>query len=241
MADCSNSIANCQQRMGVIYKITNLVDGKIYVGQTVQKLSRRFNQHKHGNGEGVDQAIKKYGIENFKIEPIEKCPREMLNDREMFWIKELNCIAPNGYNLTEGGQSDFRVSEATKEKLRIINIGKTLSAETKAKISESEQGEKNPFYGKHHTPETKAKISAIHKGKVISPETRAKMSEAHKNPSPETRAKLSASRTGEKNPFYGKHHTAETKAKISAKKKAKKLAEEKSAEIAISLFEDDNN
>lgn len=218
MKDCSNSKENCQQRLGTIYKITNLIDGKIYVGQTVQKLSRRFNQHKHGITKGVDQAIKKYGIENFKIEPIEVCPCEMLNEREMFWIKKLDCISPKGYNLTSGGDSDFRRSEETLERMRIANEGKTLSAETRAKISEASQGEKNHFYGKKHTPESKAKMSAAQKGKVISSETRAKMSEAHKNPSPETRKKLSEARTGEKNPFYGKHHTLETKAKISEAK-----------------------
>lgn len=272
MADCSNSKENCQQRKGTIYKITNLINGKVYVGQTVQKLCRRFNQHIHGITKGVDQAIQKYGAENFKIESLEECPCEMLNECEMFWIKELDCIAPNGYNLTSGGDSDFRRSEETLERMRIANEGKTLSEETRAKISAANQGEKNHFYGKHHTEESKAKISAVHKGKIISPETRTKMSEAHKNPSPETRKKLSEARTGEKNPFYGKHHTPETKAKISeakqnpsdetrarmseAQKGKKHTAEhnakisaslkkynsdKKSAEVAISLFEDDNN
>lgn len=275
MADCSNSEKDCQQRTGIVYKITNLEDGKVYVGQTVQRLRRRLNQHKNAEAKSIsaiDGAIKKYGWENFKAEVLEECPREMLNEREKFWIEKLNCLSPNGYNLTSGGDGGYIRSEETLEKMRLANEGKTLSDETKAKISEANQGENNPFYGKTHSEETRAKISAVHKGKTILPETRAKMSEAHKNPSPETRAKLSAARTGEKNPFYDKHHTPETKAKMSVTRKGRqsvflgkkhteeskakmseshkgqvpwnkglKLFEKKNADIAISLFEDDNN
>ena len=254
MADCSNSNENCQQRKGVIYKITNLLDGKVYVGQTVQKLRRRLNQHKNAEAKSIsaiDEAIKKYDWKNFKAEVIEECPREMLNEREIFWIKELNCLSPKGYNLTSGGDGGYIRSEETLEKMRLANEGKTLSDETKAKISEASQGEKNHFYGRHHTEESKAKMSAAQKGKVISPETRAKMSEAHKNPSPETRAKLSESRAGEKNSFYGRHHTPETKAKISEAKqnpsdetraklseahKGKKHTAEHNAKISASLI-----
>ena len=207
-----------QPRKGVIYKITNLIDGKVYVGQTRQKLRRRLNQHKNAEGQSIsaiDGAIKKYGWKNFKAEVLEECPCEMLNEREKFWIEKFDCMSPKGYNLTSGGDGGYIRTEETLEKMRLANEGRTLSEETRAKISAANQGENNHFYGKKHTEESKAKMSAAQKGKVISPETRAKMSEAHKNPSPETRAKLSAARTGEKNPFYGKHHTEETKARLS--------------------------
>ena len=104
------------------------------------------------------------------------------------------------------------LSDETRAKLSAAQKGKTLSAETRAKISEANKGEKNHFYGKRHTEETKAKISKANSGKHPSDETRAKMSESHKreNLSDETIAKMSASHTGEKNHFYGKHHTAES-------------------------------
>ena len=104
------------------------------------------------------------------------------------------------------------LSDETRAKLSATQKGKTLSAETRAKISEANKGEKNHFYGKRHTEETKAKISKANSGKHPSDETRAKMSESHKreNLSDETIAKMSASHTGEKNHFYGKHHTAES-------------------------------
>ena len=201
MANCNNSEKICQQRMGVIYKITNLLNGKIYVGQTRQKLNVRLYRHKIDNRPGIDEAIQKYGWENFKAETVEECPCEMLNEREIFWIKELNSMAPNGYNLTSGGERDYTVSEKSRAKNSESHRGKKLSQETCVKMSKSRTGEKNPFYGKHHTEESKAKNAAAHKGNKATAETRAKLSEMQ---------------TGEKNNFYGRHHSEESKAKISA-------------------------
>ena len=175
--------------MGVIYKLTNLKNGKIYVGQTVQ-FKKRMNHHRHSKQPGVDAAIRKYGWENFSVEILEECPEEMLDEREIFWIAELNSMFPNGYNLTSGGNAKRILSEATRAK---------LSANSKTLV-----GEKNPFYGKHHTEEAKAKNGAAHRGKKASAETRAKMS---------------AGRSGEKNAFYGKEHTEEFKFQKSLSKK----------------------
>lgn len=229
MADCSNSEKDCQQRTGIVYKITNLEDGKVYVGQTVQKLNERLYQHVQCKKTAIGCAINKYGWENFKAEIIEECPREMLNERERFWIKFYDCMAPKGYNLTNGGDTNFTVSD-----------------ETRAKISMANTGENNPFYGKHHTPETRAKISQTNKaqgikppsrkGTILSEEHKAKISASGKGRecSAETRAKISAANKGRK---LSEAH----KAKLSAAKKGRKLSDKKDADIAISLFEDDNN
>lgn len=91
------------------------------------------------------------------------------------------------------------------------NKGVPHTPEAKAKMSEAQKGEKNGFYGKHHTEEAKEKNRQAHLGKHPSEETRAKMRGRH--PSPETRAKMSESRKGEKNHFFGKHHTEESKEK----------------------------
>lgn len=88
----------------VIYKITNLLNGKIYVGQTQRSFEERISEHKHHGKLYVDREIKKYGWENFKAEVIEECQTvEELNEREIYWIAELNTLKPNGYNLTVGG------------------------------------------------------------------------------------------------------------------------------------------
>ena len=86
----------------IIYKITNLFNGKIYVGQTIKTLAERIAQHKCGDLY-IDRAIKTYGIKFFKAEVIEKCANlEELNKREKFWIEKLNSKYPNAYNHTDG-------------------------------------------------------------------------------------------------------------------------------------------
>ena len=125
-----------------------------------------------------------------------------------------------------------KMSEETKRKISEANKGHKVSEETRKKLSERQIGEKNHMYGKHPSEETRKKMSdAIQKrkerdGYIHSSETRKKLSEAMQKRkevlgyinSPETRKKISEkakTRIGEKNPFYGKHHTEETLKKIS--------------------------
>ena len=87
----------------IVYKITNLLNGKIYVGQTIRTLKERFREHKYADSL-IGKAIRKYGTENFKSEILSTCNSfEELNECEIFWIYELDCIAPKGYNRLEGG------------------------------------------------------------------------------------------------------------------------------------------
>lgn len=93
--------------IGFIYKITNKKNGKIYIGQTIQPIQRRFNQHvSHAITEKSDhkfaRAIRKYGKENFEIEIIEEIEKDKLDEREKYWIKFYNSIQ-EGYNTAEGG------------------------------------------------------------------------------------------------------------------------------------------
>ena len=103
----------------VIYKITNLLNGKIYIGQTKQPIEKRFLQHSKANSP-LGQAMRQCGLENFIIEIIERCEnQEQMNEREKFWIKVLNSLVPNGYNILNGGTGFF----STK-------IGRKSSAKT---------------------------------------------------------------------------------------------------------------
>lgn len=93
---------------GYIYKIINIINNKVYIGQTKQSIEQRFCQHKsharnNRNNHKLGNAIRKYGDENFIIEKIEECNYNDLNDRERYWIKKYNSIE-NGYNSTLGGQ-----------------------------------------------------------------------------------------------------------------------------------------
>lgn len=82
----------------IIYKTTNLINGKFYIGKDEKNNSKYL-----GSGKILKSTIKKYGLENFKKEVIEICTnRKQLNDREKYWIQQLSATTL-GYNITEGG------------------------------------------------------------------------------------------------------------------------------------------
>lgn len=127
-----------------IYKITNPT-GRIYIGKTVD-LRKRINCHKHSAKSNKNfilyNSIKKYGWDAHVISVIEECEETMLDQREMFWIKELNTYCqdnPNGMNMTKGGEGQ-RSSWMHKTELR-------------GWFSKRFTGEGNPFFGKKHTKE----------------------------------------------------------------------------------------
>jgi group I intron endonuclease len=93
---------------GSIYKITNDINDKVYVGKTLLSIEKRFKEHKQDcqktryEKRPLYNAMNKYGVEHFQISLIEECPIEILSEREKYWIKELNTYH-NGYNATLGG------------------------------------------------------------------------------------------------------------------------------------------
>lgn len=93
-----------------IYKITNKINGKMYVGQSVN-IKKRWNSHinddRKKNQYAIHMAIKKYGKENFSFEVIEQCLPTELNEREIYWISYYDTYN-NGYNLTMGGDNATR-------------------------------------------------------------------------------------------------------------------------------------
>jgi len=188
-----------------IYLIRNKINGKCYVGQSID-IEKRFNQHKKLTGSGyIKNAIVKYGIDNFYYSILEECERDLLNERECVWIQELNTIVPNGYNLTSGGGQGTFVSEETRGK---------QSAASKGRFD----GEDNPFYGRKHTEETKQMIGRANSGRVRSKEENLIMSELL---------------SGENNPMYGKHHTEETKKRISEIHKGREINDQWRKNLSI--------
>ena len=154
----------------IIYKTTNLINGKSYVGQQSTDIKTYL-----GSGKILEFAIKKYGVENFKKEIIEEClTREELNKREIYWIKKLNPV----YNIHEGGYggyNKFAVGANKKKKGKTWEeIYSPEGLETMRSIERS--GKNNSFYGKTHTEENK-KLNAEQARKM---HTGSKRSEASK-------------------------------------------------------------
>jgi group I intron endonuclease len=141
---------NINKKISGIYKITNLINNKFYIGSAVSLLSRyhthknSFVKNKHKN-QHLQNSINKYGIDNFKFEVIELCNKKELLIKEQYYIDTLN---PD-YNicLIAGNSLGVKRSEEYKENQRKIQTGlKHIphSEETKRKISESNKGRKNP-------------------------------------------------------------------------------------------------
>lgn len=150
--------------------ITNKINRKRYIGQTVQKLEKRWLSHCNPNNITkmiITRSIHKYGKDNFEIKILAKCNSiEEMNHRETYYIKLFNTLFPNGYNLDSGG-SNKRThqstkdklskihkgrkgnipSEETRKKLSKINTGKKYSEKTKQKHSNNMKGERNPNFG----------------------------------------------------------------------------------------------
>lgn len=91
---------------GYIYKITNKVNGKSYIGQTRYTIEFRWRQHIHKKDNTYfHNAIKKYGVDNFIVEKLEECNIEDLNEKEIYYIAKYNTFK-DGYNLTIGGDGN---------------------------------------------------------------------------------------------------------------------------------------
>ena len=144
---------------GYIYKTTNLINGKIYVGQ---HKSETFDLNYYGSGKYLYNALHKYGKENFSVEILEWCEtKEIINEREIYYIQKLNSRNRNiGYNIAYGGEGGDLVSclpEEDRKRLSEMlsemtsefnrrgitgNKGKHLSEEHRRKISEGNKGKK---------------------------------------------------------------------------------------------------
>lgn len=178
-----------------IYKITNQINGKIYIGKTGLTIEKRFRRHLSLAVQKVNRylydAINHYGKDNFIIELVEECFQEVVDSRERYYI---NLYMSNqkqfGYNMTDGGDGGKRSEEAIR-KMADSKRGVKLSEEHKRKISEANKG-KNPH---PMTEECKEKIR------------QSLLKSGHKPP-------VTYWKT-EEHPMYGKTHSDEVKQKIS--------------------------
>ena len=196
---------------GYIYITTNIINNKKYIGK---HKSLEFDENYKGSGIRLNQAINKYGINNFTTIILEQCfSEEELNEKEIYWINYYDAVNDrNYYNIAEGGQGGNTYAGRTEEEMAItkMKISKANSGENNgiAKNPDLVRGERNGMYGKKikdvMSEETyndwKEKISNSKKGTKFSDEQRKKMSEYAKNRPEEHRKKISeALKNREKN------------------------------------------
>ncbi len=137
-----------------IYKITNHINGKVYIGSSVN-ISARWNMHIWSLNtkcikcnKRLQNAWNKYGQNNFSFKILQECDEELLLINETYWIKFYNSNEPNnGYNIE-------------------MPLEKTKSLETRKKLSILKSGKNHHFYGKHLNQNTKDKISKANKGNI---------------------------------------------------------------------------
>jgi group I intron endonuclease len=198
-------------RTSAVYQIVNRVNGKRYIGSSVD-LRSRWDAHRYGliggyhENKHLQNAWNKYGGDQFEFKVIYYCLENETIENEQLFIDKLSPeynIANNvalpmlGRHHTE--ESKRKMSEAQKGNVGVWH-GKNLSEEHKHKISEALKGKNNPRYGEHLSEEHRQKLSEAKMGQYPSQETRRKLSKANK---------------GKNNPNYGKRHTNEAKRKMS--------------------------
>lgn len=178
----------------VVYIHENIINGKVYIGITGQKPSKRWdNGRGYNNNVYFHSAIVKYGWHNFTHRILyDNLTLEQANEIEKCLIQEYGSTDPSkGYNIDLGG-----------------NGTGTKTAETREKLSKSHKGQQAWNKGREHPPETRKKICEALTGGKLSAETRAKMSQ---------------SRSGKGNSFYGKHHSKDVIHKMALNQPNRKM------------------
>lgn len=182
----------------IIYRITNTITQKSYIGQTKNSLKERWYHHcydafkRKNKNFKIYNAIRKYGTESWILETLENIEDiNLLNEREQYWIKRYDTFH-NGYNSTTGGDGGKIVSLETKEKMSKSRKGFKHSEESKLKMKLSHTGTIQTYETKQKKRKimlennptkninVRKKISEKKKGHIVSEETRQKISDTFK-------------------------------------------------------------
>lgn len=167
--------------MAVIYKVTNKINGKCYIGHAVNFMKRKNEHIRKANNDDTNKqyfhnALRKYGLENFEWSILKE--DASLEDEKRF-IEEYQSFHLHGmgYNLTLGGEGKlgFRPTESTKEKLRIAHTGKTPTESQLKALHENAL----KMIGTKRPDDVKERISAAHKGRKFSEEHKRNISLNH--------------------------------------------------------------
>jgi group I intron endonuclease len=184
---------------GVIYVLTNKVNGKKYVGQTIMDVELRFSKHclKSQNKSRIHYAIQKYGKDNFNVETVVSAQTQKdLDFLEKLFIANSNTTDPRrGYNVTPGGRGGIKTKESAQKAAEKLK-GRKIPRESVEKMAATKRNRpRTPAEqtvldrmiemakGRKHSPEAKKKMSDARIGRVMPPcpdEVKKKLSEAAK-------------------------------------------------------------
>lgn len=215
--------------MGGLYEIRNTATGKVYVG-VAQDFRKRFYRHRYELRHDryhclyLQRAWNKYGETAFDFVIIEECEMIealLLEQERLQDLSNLYNVSPCSSGGDIISQHPDREKIVTKMRASLVKRFEAMTFTERQEIY-GRCGERNGMYGRSHTPETRRKISEHLRGLGLRGERSARFGV---KASEKTRQKLSevaSRRTGEANHFYGKHHSAETKAKLSEQRKGKK-------------------
>ena len=187
-----------------VYKITNNVNGKIYIGYTSQGVRRRFKKHLSDAFSRMccahlHKAIRKYGPDSFRVETLHVfADQQSAFDMESQLIKELKTQDTSiGYNIADGGKGG--VTPEMAKKISKAIKGRKLSKEHVAKLPQNQKGFKPNL-----SEETRRKFAENSRNRIVKDETREKcrLINLGKETSPETRAKIREARLGKSYPAY---------------------------------------
>lgn len=228
-------------KLSGIYLIENMRDGKVYVGQAGEFAGRWRNHKKYWrqgkNSPHLQRAWKKYGEKAFRFEILEVCKkdRDVLNQREQFWMDFFLSYDPRfGYNIAPvaGSRRGSKASKETRKKIsehaktrvgdKNANYGNRWNDEQRARMSAANKGkccgENNPNYGKHLSDEAKEKLRQAQLGRKHSDEVNKKKG-----------------RSGETNPNYGNGYKVAGEKSVNAKltwEKAREIRQKYNSKLA---------
>lgn len=219
---------------GIVYKITNLINNKVYIGITTRTLKKRIGEHitiskSKNTTMCIHRSIAKYGINSFKWEIIDKAESfDELNNKERYYIVKYNSLIPNGYNCAEGGTNGYTLkAHPNAKEIYKKNALKRTGQKRSQEFKDGRSGDKNPNYGGIYSKcEGPVKLNKENKGKNLEEiygEEKAK----------EIKQKLSEKSSGKNNVMYGKTHTPEARDKIRKARTGTKLSEEQKKNLSI--------
>jgi group I intron endonuclease len=160
-----------EKAFGIIYRVTNKVNGKSYIGQTTLTLAQRWACHITSREKApLARAIRKYGREAFTLDTLCECDsREMLDAAEIDWIARASTKAPKGYNLKDGGNAGVPLTDEIRARMSALLCERYADPAKRAAHAEQMRA--------LWTPERRAKASETHKRRCQDPAERQRRAE----------------------------------------------------------------